>query len=186
MSTFCVYLGSRTGNDTAFLDAARQLGDELAARGHSLVYGGARVGMMGALADQVMAAGGEVTGVMPDHLVEREQAHRGLTRLLRVRNMHERKASMAAHSDAFIALPGGIGTLEELFEAWTWQYLGLHDKPIGLLDTQGFYTPLLTFLDGTVERGFLDRDTRANLIDAATPTELLDALERRLTPSPVN
>ncbi len=102
---------------------------------------GRPVGMMGALADRVMAAGGEVTGVMPDHLVEREQAHRGLTRLLRVRNMHERKASMAAHSDAFIALPGGIGTLEELFEAWTWQYLGLHDKPIGLLDTQAFTRP---------------------------------------------
>ncbi|MDN3524802.1 TIGR00730 family Rossman fold protein [Halomonas sabkhae] len=180
MSTFCVYLGSRTGHDPAFLEAAGTLGGELASRGHALVYGGARVGMMGALADSMMAAGGEVTGVMPDHLVEREQAHTGLTRLIRVSNMHERKASMAAHSDAFIALPGGIGTLEELFEAWTWQYLGLHDKPLGLLDTRGFYAPLLTFLDNTVQHGFLDADTRANLLDADSPAPLLDALEQRL------
>ncbi|XKE45092.1 TIGR00730 family Rossman fold protein [Halomonas organivorans] len=180
MSRFCVYLGSREGRDPGFLAAARALGDTLARRGHSLVYGGARVGMMGALADSVMAAGGEVTGVMPDHLVEREQAHHGLTRLIRVRNMHERKASMAAQSDAFIALPGGIGTLEELFEAWTWQYLGLHDKPIGVLDTDGFYAPLLAFLDATVDHGFLDPRTRAKLVDAASPEALIEALEARL------
>ncbi|MCW4153550.1 TIGR00730 family Rossman fold protein [Halomonas sp. 18H] len=180
MTTFCVYLGSRAGHDPAFLEAAGTLGRELASRGHALVYGGARVGMMGALADSMMAAGGEVTGVMPDHLVEREQAHTGLTRLVRVSNMHERKASMAAYSDAFIALPGGIGTLEELFEAWTWQYLGLHDKPLGLLNTRGFYTPLLSFLDNTVQHGFLDADTRANLLAADSPAPLLDALEQRL------
>ncbi|MBB3142718.1 LOG family protein [Halomonas organivorans] len=180
MSSFCVYLGSREGRDPRFLAAARALGKALARRGHSLVYGGARVGMMGELANSVLTAGGDVVGVMPDHLVEREQAHLELTRLIRVRNMHERKASMAAHSDAFIALPGGIGTLEELFEAWTWRYLGLHDKPIGLLDTGGFYTPLLTFLDSTVEHGFLDAHTREELLAADEPDALLDALEGQL------
>jgi len=180
MSRFCVYLGSRKGRDPQFLAAVRQLGGELARRGHGLIYGGARVGLMGTLADAVMAAGGEVIGVMPDHLVEREQAHHGLSELVRVRNMHERKASMAAHADAFLMLPGGIGTLEEFFEAWTWQYLDLHDKPIGVLDIAGFYTPLLAFLDTTVAQGFLNGRTRAELIDAADPTELLDALEKRL------
>ncbi|MDT8879903.1 TIGR00730 family Rossman fold protein [Halomonas saccharevitans] len=180
MSRFCVYLGSREGRDPQHLEAAERLGEALARRGHGLVYGGARVGLMGRLADAVMAAGGEVIGVMPDHLVEREQAHHGLNELVRVRNMHERKASMAARADAFIALPGGIGTLEEFFEAWTWQYLGLHDKPIGVLDTAGFYAPLLTFLDSTVEQGFLNGRTRAELIDATDPVELLDVLEDRL------
>lgn len=180
MSRFCVFLGSRDGRDPQFLDAARGLGRELARRGHTLVYGGARIGMMGTLANAAMAEGGEVIGVMPDHLVEREQAHLGLSELIRVRNMHERKASMAAHADAFVVLPGGIGTLEEFFEAWTWHYLGLHDKPIGVLDTDGFYAPLLAFLDSTVEQGFLNARTRAELIDAPDPVALLDALEARL------
>lgn len=180
MSRFCVYLGSRDGRDPAFVEATRSLGRELVARGHGLVYGGARIGLMGELANTVLAEGGEVIGVMPDHLVEREQAHEGLTQLIRVNNMHERKASMAAHADAFIALPGGIGTLEELFEAWTWQYLGLHDKPIGVLDIADFYTPLLAFLDSTVEHGFLNSRTRTGLIDAEEPAALLDALEVRL------
>lgn len=180
MARFCVFLGSREGRDPRFLTDARALGEALARRGHTLVYGGARIGMMGALADAALGAGGEVVGVMPDHLVEREQAHRGLTRLIHVRNMHERKASMASHADAFIALPGGIGTLEELFEAWTWQYLGLHDKPIGVLDTAGFFSPLLDFLDTTVEQGFLNPTTRNCLLAAETPPALLDALEARL------
>jgi uncharacterized protein (TIGR00730 family) len=180
MSRICVYLGSREGRDPIYLEAARAFGRELARRGHGLVFGGARIGMMGALADAVMAHGGEAIGVMPDHLVEREQAHRNLSELIRVRNMHERKASMAAHADAFVVLPGGIGTLEEFFEAWTWHYLGLHDKPIGVLDTDGFYSPLLAFLDATVARGFLDDRTRADLVDATGPGELLDALESRL------
>ncbi len=180
MSRFCVYLGSRDGRDPHFAEAARRLGSELSRRGHGLIYGGARVGLMGTLADAVMAEGGEAIGVMPDHLVEREQAHRALTELIRVRNMHERKARMAAHADAFIMLPGGIGTLEEFFETWTWHYLGLHDKPIGVLDTEGFYAPLLAFLDNTVEHGFLNGRTRAELIDACEPASLLDALEARL------
>lgn len=183
MSRFCVFLGSREGHDPQYLTAARRLGDALAKRGHSLVYGGARIGMMGALADAVLQAGGEVVGVMPDHLVEREQAHHGLTELIHVRNMHERKASMAAHADAFIMLPGGIGTLEEFFEAWTWHYLGFHDKPIGVLDSEGFYAPLLSFLDNTVEQGFLDARTRAGLFDATQPVELLEMLEAQLARS---
>lgn len=180
MANICVYLGSRPGREPMFREAAEALGHEIARRGHGLVYGGARLGLMGALANAVMDAGGEAIGVMPDHLVEREQAHQGLTRLIRVANMHERKASMAAHADAFIALPGGIGTLEELFEIWTWQYLGLHDKPIGVLDTGGFYSPLLAFLDNTVEHGFLDASTRQRLVAAERPRSLLEALERHL------
>ncbi|MBF7052193.1 TIGR00730 family Rossman fold protein [Halomonas sp. KAO] len=180
MARFCVFLGSREGRDPQYLADARRLGEALARRGHNLVYGGARIGMMGALADSTLAAGGEVIGVMPDHLVDREQAHLGLTELIRVRNMHERKASMAAHADAFIMLPGGIGTLEEFFEAWTWHYLGLHDKPIGVLDSEGFYAPLLSFLDNTVEQGFLNARTRAEVLDATDPLELLDILEAQL------
>ncbi|WP_043529174.1 TIGR00730 family Rossman fold protein [Litchfieldella xinjiangensis] len=180
MANICVYLGSRTGHQAIYKETAELLGRQIAQRGHRLVYGGARLGLMGALANAAMDAGGEVIGVMPDHLVEREQAHQGLTQLIRVANMHERKASMASHADAFVALPGGIGTLEELFEIWTWQYLGLHDKPIGVLDTAGFYSPLLGFLDSTVEAGFLDAGTRQRLLAAEHPETLLDALEYQL------
>lgn len=180
MSRICVYLGSREGNSPVFCQVARTLGAALAARGHTLVYGGARIGLMGELANAALEADGKVIGVMPDHLVEREQAHFGLTELIRVPNMHERKATMAANADAFIALPGGIGTFEELFEIWTWGYLGLHDKPMGLLDTEGFYAPLLTFLDNTVSHGFLAQTTRNMLVDAPTPIQLLEMLEGQL------
>ena len=180
MPNICVYLGSREGSDPCFREATVALGREIGQRGHRLVYGGARVGLMGALADAVLEAGGEVIGVMPDHLVEREQAHHGLTELIRVADMHERKATMAQRADAFVALPGGIGTLEELFEAWTWQYLGLHDKPIAVLDSQGFFTPLLGFLDSLVGQGFLDGHTRDALGASPTPPALLDSLEERL------
>ena len=180
MSTFCAYLGSRDGYDTCFIETARSFGVLLAQRGHTLVYGGARTGMMSALADSVLAEGGRAIGVMPDQLVEREQAHQSLSRLIRVNNMHERKATMIAHADAFVMLPGGIGTLEEFFEAWTWHYLGLHEKPIGVLNTNGFYAPLLTFLDSTVAHGFLDGYTRSELIDTTDPVDLLDSLENRL------
>ncbi|QEA38860.1 TIGR00730 family Rossman fold protein [Pistricoccus aurantiacus] len=181
MATICVYLGSREGKVSAFRQAAEALGLAMTQRGHTLVYGGARVGLMGALADSVMQAGGRAIGIIPHQLVEREQAHLGLHELIRVANMHERKSLMEKHADAFIALPGGIGTLEELFETWTWQYLGLHDKPIGVLDSQGFYTPLLSFLDQVVEQGFLDAPTRRELIAAPSPEALLDAIEARLS-----
>ncbi|MEC9482724.1 MAG: TIGR00730 family Rossman fold protein [Halomonas sp.] len=183
MPSICVYLGSREGNDPRFREAAVALGQGIAQRGLGLVYGGARVGLMGAVADAALAAGGEVIGVMPHHLADREMAHLGLSRLIRVDNMHERKASMAAHADAFIALPGGIGTLEELFEVWTWQYLGLHDKPVGLLDVAGFYRPLLSFLDNAVDAGFLAARTRARLQHASTPEDLLATLDSHLRPA---
>lgn len=180
MSRFCVYLGSREGNSPVFRQAAQALGTALAQRGHTLVYGGARIGLMGELANAALAAGGRVIGVMPDHLVEREQAHFGLSELIRVANMHERKATMSANADAFIAMPGGIGTFEELFEIWTWGYLGLHEKPMGLLNIDDFYGPLLTFLDNTVGHGFLAQPTRDMLQDAQTAEALLDALEAQL------
>lgn len=180
MSRICVYLGSRAGNSPVFQQAATQLGALLAERGHTLVYGGARIGLMGELANATLSAGGKAIGVMPDHLVEREQAHHGLTELIRVRDMHERKATMAAQADGFIALPGGIGTLEELFEIWTWGYLGLHDKPVGLLNINDFYTPLLSFLDNTVDQGFLVTTTREMLLDAETPLTILEAIEAQL------
>ncbi|NWO56574.1 TIGR00730 family Rossman fold protein [Chromohalobacter israelensis] len=176
MVRICIYMGSREGHDDSFRLAAETLGRSIARRGWGLVYGGARVGLMGAVADAALREGGEVIGVIPHHLVEREMAHEGLTRLLRVDDMHARKAAMAEHADAFIALPGGIGTLEELFETWTWQYLGLHDKPIGVLDVNGFYRPLLTFLDHTVEHGFLNPETRSRLFAAADPVLLLERL----------
>lgn len=180
MARLCVYLGSRPGNSPAFRHVAIELGTELAKRGHTLVYGGARIGLMGELANAALDAGGKAIGVMPDHLVEREQAHYGLTELIRVHDMHERKATMASQADGFIALPGGIGTFEELFEIWTWGYLGLHDKPIGLLNINDFYSPLLTFLDNTVGHGFLDATTREMLLDAEGVSDLLDAIEAQL------
>jgi len=182
MAQICVYLGSREGENPAFLAAARRFGESLGERGHGLVYGGAGVGLMGALADSAMASGAEVVGVMPHHLVDRELAHTGLTRLIRVADMHERKARMAEHADAFVMLPGGIGTLEEFFETWTWRYLGLHAKPIGVLDSAGFYRPLLDFLDTTVAEGFLNADTRRSLVSGTTPEALLDLIEARLSP----
>lgn len=180
MPRICVYLGAREGHDPRFREAAIELGRSIAERGFGLVYGGARIGLMGVVANAALEAGGEVIGVMPHHLVDREMAHHGLSRLIHVDNMHERKASMAAHADAFVALPGGIGTLEELFEMWTWQYLGLHDKPVGVLDVAGFYQPLLGFLDDAVSAGFLAAETRAELQHASTPDALLDGLEARL------
>ncbi|KAA0019989.1 TIGR00730 family Rossman fold protein [Salinicola corii] len=169
-------MGSREGNDDRFAAATEALGTAIARRGWGLVYGGARNGLMGRLANACLAEGGEVIGVMPEHLVQREVSHHGLTRLIRVDNMHERKAAMAAHADAFVALPGGIGTLEELFEIWTWRYLDLHRKPIGVLNVADFYSPLLTFLDTTVEHGFLDASTRRALCAEADTDILLDRL----------
>ena len=137
----CVFCGSNVGRDPAYRRLTESLGRTLARRGVGLVFGGGRVGLMGALADAALAAGGEVIGVLPKALMEREIGHRGLTELRIVGSMHERKALMADLADGFVALPGGIGTLEELFEVWTWAQLGLHAKPCGLLDTDGFFAP---------------------------------------------
>ena len=163
----CIFCGSSPGYDPAFLAAARGVGTQLAERGIGVVFGGSRVGLMGAVADAALDAGGEVIGVIPQGLVDRELAHPGLTELRIVGTLHERKAVMAELSDAFIALPGGLGTLEELAEVTSWAQLGLHDKPIGLLDVGDYWDPLLTWLDRAVETGFLAPVDRA-LLDRAT------------------
>ncbi|AUX34329.1 MULTISPECIES: TIGR00730 family Rossman fold protein [Sorangium] len=163
LSRICVYCGSSPGASPAYRAAAVQVGELLAARGIGLVYGGGHVGLMGAIADAVLAAGGEAIGVIPRFLNQREIEHRGLTELHVVETMHERKAKMAALSDAFIALPGGIGTLEELFEVWTWTQLGSQEKPVGLLDVAGYYRPLIAFLDHVVAEQFLRPGHRAML-----------------------
>jgi len=173
----CVYCGSSVGADPAYLEATQALAQALAARGIQVVYGGAAVGLMGALADAALAAGGEVVGVMPRHLVEREIAHQGLTQLHVVATMHERKALMAELSDGFVALPGGIGTLEELIEMYTWAQLGLHHKPLGVLNTRGYYDGLAAFLDHAVAEGFLVPERRASLVVAADVPELLRSFE---------
>jgi uncharacterized protein (TIGR00730 family) len=152
------------------------MGRTLARRGLRLVYGGAHVGVMGALADAALASGGEVTGVIPQSLWDREVAHTALTDLRVVDSMHARKALMASLADAFVALPGGIGTLEELFEVWTWHHLGLHSKPCGLLDVEGFYRPLVEFLDHSTTEGFLGAATRATLLVDDDVERLLDRL----------
>lgn len=172
----CVFCGSSAGRGSAYLHAAEQLGQLMAQRGIGLVYGGASVGLMGAVANAVLAAGGQVTGVIPQALVEREVAHHGLEDLRVVGSMHERKALMADLSDAFIALPGGIGTFEELFEVWTWTQLGNHAKPCGVLNVNGFYSMLGAFLDQVVEEGFLKPVHRGMLQVAREPAALLDGL----------
>jgi uncharacterized protein (TIGR00730 family) len=172
----CVFCGSSMGARPEFADVARLFGRLLAERGVGLVYGGASVGLMGTLADAVLAGGGEVIGVMPRSLVDREIAHPGLTELRVVASMHERKATMAGLADAFVALPGGLGTFEELFEVWTWAQLGLHHKPIALLDVADFYSPLAAFLDHAVNEHFIKPGNRAMLITATDPVALLDQL----------
>lgn len=173
-----VYCASNDGARPAYVATARALGVLLAERGIAVVYGGGRTGLMGALADAAMAAGGEVVGVMPHGLVEREVAHDGLTSLRVVDSMHERKAMIAELADAFITMPGGIGTLEEFFETWTWANLGVHRKPVGLLDTEGFWRPLLALLDQLEGEGFLRGTPRDWLVRESDPSALLDALAR--------
>jgi uncharacterized protein (TIGR00730 family) len=159
----CVYCGSRTGNQPEFAALARQVGNWIGLHGGQLVYGGGRNGLMGLLADATLDAGGRVIGVIPQALVEKEWAHTGCTELHIVENMHERKRIMAEHADAFLAMPGGIGTLEEFFEAWTWRQLGYHDKPVGLLNYKGYYDGLLGFLNSAVKQGFMS-DWQMDLI----------------------
>src|SRR4029077_6030573 len=175
MGRLCVFCGSSPGRDPAYAAAATQLGRVLAQRGTGLVYGGGRVGLMGTLADAALAARGEVLGVIPQALLERELGHHGLTELRVVDSMHARKALMGELASGFIALPGGVGTLEELFEVWSWATLGLHRKPCGLLDVGGFFAPLIEFLDRQVREGFIHPAYRAVLLVASTPEALLDA-----------
>ncbi len=174
LRSVCVFCGSSEGADPTYMEAARTVGTGLAQRGLRLVYGGAHVGMMGALADAAMTAGGEVVGVIPESIVALEVAHTAVEDLRVVGSLHERKALMADLADAFIALPGGIGTFEELFEIFTWAHLGLHRKPLGLLDVAGYYGPLETMLDHAVAQGFLRPATRAMLLVESSLDVLLD------------
>ena len=169
----CVFCGSNTGSDAAYTDAARTLGHIFAREGICLVYGGGSIGLMGELADAVLSSGGQVIGVIPHALWAREVGHRGLTDLRIVDTMHERKAMMADLADAFIALPGGLGTLEEIFEIWTWAQLGLHPKPLGFLDVNGFYAPLMEFLDRAVRERFLRPQHRDIAVIERDPEALL-------------
>ena len=179
MQRICVFCGSSAGARPAYARAARELGALLAARGIELVYGGGRVGLMGVVADATLAAGGRAIGVIPAALVDREAGHAGLTELHVVRSMHERKALMSDLSSAFVALPGGYGTLEELFEVITWAQLGLHDKPCGLLDVEGYYAPLLAQLDRAVDEGFVAPAMRALVIEERDPDALIERLRAR-------
>jgi uncharacterized protein (TIGR00730 family) len=169
----CVYAGSNHGNHPAYAQAAAALARTLAERGIGVVYGGGKVGLMGVVADTALAAGAEVIGVMPQDLIDREIGHEGLTELRVVGSMHERKAQMAELSDGFVALPGGAGTLEELIEVYTWSQLGLHRKPMGVLNVRGYYDGLAGLLDHAVREGFLREQHRAALHVAGDPAELL-------------
>jgi uncharacterized protein (TIGR00730 family) len=172
----CVFCGAASGRAPTYAAAARDLGELLAKRGIGLVYGGGNVGLMGELADAVLDAGGQAIGVIPQPLVDREIAHAGLTELRVVENLHQRKALMAELADAFVTLPGGIGTLEELFEVWSWGKLGLHSKPCGLLNVDGYFDSLQTLTDQMVTEGFLEPDYREMLLIEEQPSVLLDRL----------
>lgn len=177
MKSICVFCGSSPGNDPVHAEGARAMGAEIARRGLVLVYGGGAVGLMGIVADAALAAGGEVHGIIPRALREKEVGHHGLTRLEIVETMHIRKARMAELADGFIAMPGGIGTFEELFEIWTWAQLGIHRKPLGFLNIAGFYDPLHTFLDNTTAAGFLRQTHRDMAMTETDPAALLDRME---------
>jgi uncharacterized protein (TIGR00730 family) len=176
MKRVCVFTGSNPGAREEYAKAAQQLGRELASRGLGLVYGGGRVGLMGILADAVLASGGNAIGVIPEALAAKEIAHAGLTELRIVNSMHERKATMSDLSDAFVALPGGLGTLEEFFEVLTWAQLGLHRKPVGILNVGGYFGALFAFLDHAVQERFVKPEHRAMIMAAESPQDLLERL----------
>ena len=178
MRTVCVFCGSSPGADPSFLEGARALGQAIAATNRVLVYGGAKSGLMGAIADSALGTGGKVIGIMPQSLVDKEVAHRGLSELHIVSGMHERKTMMAELADAFIAMPGGLGTLEELFEVWTWAQLGLHQKPIGMFGPRAFFAPLLEYLDQLVVQRFVRPENRQMVCLEEEPHALLERLAR--------
>jgi uncharacterized protein (TIGR00730 family) len=177
MKRICVFCGSSSGSRPEYRAAAEEIAAELVRRNIGLVFGGGKVGLMGVLADAVLKAGGEAVGVIPEHIMSREIGHKGLTKLHVVHSMHERKALMADLSDAFVALPGGFGTLEEFCEVLTWSQLGLHAKPCGVLNVLGYYTPLLAMFDHAVEERFLKPENRALVLARESSAELLQALE---------
>ncbi len=178
ITSVCVYCASSTGTNSAVIETTRALGQLLAERGIGLVYGGGAVGLMGLIADTVLDGGGTVTGIIPTDLFPREVAHVGCTELIAVDSMHERKRLMSDRADAFVALPGGFGTLEEIAEVTTWAQIGMHDKPVGLLNVDGYWDGLLAFLERAVHDGLLKEQNRAMLLQAETPESMLDALER--------
>ncbi len=173
----CVYMGSRDGSRPSYLEQSKALGKAMAHRGHGLVYGGGNTGLMGAVADEMLGAGVETYGVIPAALAELEVAHQGLTELVITNDMHQRKKAMLDRADAFIALPGGLGTFEELFEALTWQQLGFHSKPVGLLNIDGYYDGLIKFLETSVEAGFVSEHHHKSLIVSDNVEDILDQIE---------
>lgn len=183
LARVCVYCGANRGNDPAYAAAAQAMGRALAKRGIGLVTGGGRVGLMGVVADAALEAGGTVTGIIPEALMKKELAHRGLTDLVVTASMHERKSRMAELADGFVALPGGLGTYEELFEIWTWAQLGWHGKPCGVLNAAGFYDKLVAFLDGATEAAFLKPEHRAMLVVESDPDRLIDRFEAYVAPT---
>ncbi len=176
LKNICVYCGSSSGRNPAYVESAERLADVLVERNIGLVYGGAQIGVMGAVANQMLAQGGRVIGVIPEGLLLKEVAHQGLTELHVTKSMHDRKALMAEHSDGFIALPGGIGTFEELFEVWTWSQLGFHHKPCGLLNVAGYYDQLIAFLNHASEEGFVKPPHRELLMVEQDPAKILDRM----------
>jgi len=191
LTNVCVYCGSNLGRLPIYSEVARALGKAIAARGLGLVYGGARVGVMGVVADSVLEAGGRVIGVIPQGLVDKEVAHLGLTELIVTSSMHERKTKMVERASAFIALPGGLGTLEELLEVWTWAQLGIHEKPCGVLNVAGYYDGLVAFIEHAVREQYIKPEHRSLLCVEQTPEALLDRfagyvaprLEKWITPA---
>ena len=183
MKSIAVYCGSSAGTNGIYRDQAAQLGRILAGRGTEVVFGGGKVGLMGFLADAAMEAGGKVTGIIPGFLHVKEVAHDGLTEMITVETMHERKALIYKMSDAFIALPGGFGTLEELFEMLTWGQLGLHQKPVGILNVNNYFDPILNGIDSMVDAGFLKMENRDMIQVSDRPDELLSKLEQYRAPA---
>ncbi len=176
LQTICIFCGSSVGANPAFREAAREFGTFIGNTSRKLVFGGGHIGLIGVLADAALAAGAPVTGVIPRKLVEKELAHRGLTELRVVESMHQRKALMAELADSFVALPGGVGTLEEFFEVWTWSQLGLHHKPFGILNVQGFFDPLLRFLEHVVAEKLLKPENLKSLAVDSTPAALVEKM----------
>ncbi|MYL20659.1 TIGR00730 family Rossman fold protein [Halobacillus litoralis] len=182
MKRICIFAGSSAGSSPVFAEQTRILGQALASRGIELVYGGARSGLMGAAADEVLAHGGTVTGIMPTHLFEKEVPHPDITKMIEVDTLHERKAKMSELADGFIALPGGFGTLEELFETVSWAQIGIHQKPVALFNIDGYYTPVMNLVEHSVKAGFVKEEHQDLMVASPDPHQLLDEMEAKEKP----
>lgn len=182
MKQVCVFAGSRSGNDPAYLEGARKLGEEMGVQGIDLVYGGSLAGLMGELANTVLSHNRKVIGIMPSGLFSVEIAHKGLSEFIEVADMHERKAKMGELSDGFIALPGGLGTFEELFEVMSWLQIGIHSKPIGLLNINGYYDPLIEMINHSIQAGFVYSSTENLFVTSSDPNTLLQKMKQFKSP----